>query len=303
MSANNNPPKISIIIPLYNTEKYITECAKSLFEQTYSNIEFIFINDCSTDKSLERLHLVTNIYNNRDIKIITNPHNIGASASRNTGINIASGEYITFCDSDDWIEINAIEEMVETAQHSGADIIVCPFFTNLEPQIFPSFDVADLNSIAISNQYFSLWNKLFKANLIKENLSLPGIDCWEDVSIIARIYSATPKIVLLNTPFYHYRKFRHKSLTTDSQARQLNDRLTYTDFLIQWFEERGLTSQYERFLNHLKFIAKIKMLRTSPRQYHRWKHTFPEANRHIMSYTDIPYHYRILFYIAARLIP
>ena len=288
---------------MYNTEKYITECAKSLLGQTYSNIEFIFINDCSTDKSLERLHLVTSLYSNRDIKIITNPQNIGASTSRNTGINIASGEYITFCDSDDWIELNAIEKMAETAQHTAADIIVCPFFINTEQLMFPSDNIADLNGIAISNQYFSLWNKLFKANLIKENLSLPGIDCWEDLSIIARIYSTAPKIELLNTPFYHYRKFRHKSLTTGSQARQLNDRLKYTNFLIQWFEERGLTSQYERFLNHLKFIAKIKMLRTSPCQYRRWKHTFPESNRQIMSYTDIPFHYRVLFYIAAHLIP
>lgn len=303
MSANNNHPKISIIIPLYNTELYIEECANSLLHQTYPNIEFIFINDCSTDRSLERLTQIANRFNNRDIKIITNPQNIGVSASRNIGIDVASGEYITFCDSDDRIETCAIEKMIETAQHTCSDIVVCPFFSDSQPQQFPSNDIADLNNIAISNQYFSLWNKLFKAKLIKDNQSLPNVNYWEDLSIMARIYANAPKVELLNTPFYHYRKFRQKALTTDSQARQLNDRLKYTDFLIQWFEKRGLTSKYERFLNHLKFIAKIKMLRTSPRQYRRWKHTFPESNQHIMSYTDIPLHYRILFSIAVRLIP
>lgn len=307
MKETTPQAKVSVIIPVFNTEKYILKCAESLFRQTYPEIEYIFINDCSTDNSLKLLTQLSCKYDARDIKIINNSQNVGSSATRNIGVETASGEYITFCDSDDWIEPYAIEQMISFAHHTKADVVVCPFFNNtynIEKILYyKSPDIAELNTIPINYQHFSLVNKLFKATLIKDNLSLPGIDCWEDLSIVSRIYATSPKVVLLNTPFYHYRKYEHKSLTSDSHERQLKDRLQYTEFLLKWFTAQGLNIKYERFLNHLKFTSKIKMLRTSPRQYRRWKHTFPESNRHIMSYTDIPLHYRILFYLAAHLIP
>ena len=92
------------------------------------------------------------------------------------------------------------------------------------------------------------------------------------------------------------------SLTSSSHERQLEDRLIYANYLTQWFEERKLTERYAHFLNHLKFMSKIKMLRTSPRQFKRWKNTFPESNKYIMTYQDIPLKYRILFYLADKLI-
>ena len=301
-------PKVSIIIPVYNVEKYISQCATSLFEQTYSNIEYIFINDASTDKSLQLLQQVKNKYNYRNTVILNNPHNLGSSETRNIGLNIASGEYINFCDSDDWTEPTAIEDMVNTIIYQNADVVVTPFYTNTfekESTLhFPSTDIANLNYIPIDFQHFSLCNKLIKTSLIKYNqlYSLNKVDCWEDLSIISRLYAFEPKVVLLNTPYYHYRKYEYKSLTSDSHERQLNDRLKYADFLSLWFKENHFEQKYEQFLNHLKFTAKIKMLRTSPRQFRRWKSTYPESNKHIMSYTDIPLHYRFLFYLANILI-
>lgn len=301
-------PKVSIIIPVYNVEKYIAKCATSLFEQTYSNIEYIFVNDASTDNSLQQLQLITNKYTTRNIIILNNKHNIGSSATRNKGLNIATGEFINFCDSDDWVEPRAIENMVKFALSQNADVVVTPFYTNTFKKenilYFSSTDIADLNKIPINFQHFSLWNKLIKTSFIKNNqlYSVPGIDCWEDLSVISRLYALEPKVVLLNTPYYHYRKYEYKSLTSDSHERQLNDRLKYADFLSKWFKEKKLEYKYEQFLNHLKFTAKIKMLRTSPRQYRHWKTTYPDTNKHIMSYTDIPLHYRLLFYIANILI-
>lgn len=300
-------PKVSIVIPVYNVERYIGKCAKSLLEQTYQNIEYIFINDASTDNSLEILKETISEYD-RNITILNNPRNSGSSATRNAGLEVATGEYITFCDSDDWIEPTAIDEMVNTALQNNADVVVTPFYTNTfnDERIlfYKHSDISDLNTIPINFQHFSLCNKLIKTHIIKDNEIhlLTGIDCWEDLSVISRIYSLNPKVILLNKPFYHYRKYEYKSLTSDSHERQLNDRLKYTEFLIGWFKELNLDKKYEQFLNHLKFTAKIKMLRTSPRQFRRWKSTYPESNKHIFSYTDIPIHYRILFYIADKLI-
>ncbi len=301
-------PKVSIIIPVYNVEKYITKCATSLFEQTYSNIEYIFVNDASTDNSLSILQYISSKYSSKNIIIHNNNTNLGSSETRNIGINIASGEFSIFCDSDDWVEPEAIEKMVNTALSQNADVVITPFYTNTFDKEnilnFPSQDIANLNIIPIDFLHFSLCNKLIRTSFIKDHklYSLHGVDCWEDLSIISRLYALEPKVALINTPFYHYRKYEHKSLTSDSHERQLIDRLKYADFLVKWFKENGLEQKYAQFLNHLKFTAKIKMLRTSPRQFKRWKTTYPETNKHIMSYSDIPLHYRILFFIANILI-
>lgn len=308
MYFDNKHPKVSIIIPVYNVEQYITKCTESLLQQTYPNIEYIFINDASTDNSLKELKSTTDKYPSRNIIILDNKSNNGSSTTRNIGIETATGDYINFCDSDDWVESTAIEEMVATAISNNADVVATPFYTNTfkteNVLYFPSSNIADLNSIPINFQHFSLWNKLIRASILQENniLSLPGIDCWEDLSIISRIFALTSSVVLLNKPFYHYRKYEYHSLTSDSHERQLNDRLRYTEFLIKWFTENNLSTKYTKFLNHLKFTAKIKMLRTTPKQFRLWKRTYPESNKHIMSYTDIPLHYRILFYLANKII-
>lgn len=299
---NNITPLVSIIIPVYNTQDYIIKCATSLFEQTYQNIEFIFINDCSTDNSYTKLLEIASKYPNRCSYLYNNKHNLGSSATRNIGIDKATGEYIIFCDSDDWVETTMIEEMVYYALNNNAEVVVSPFYTNTFQKEtvleYKSAIVNDLNNISLDFQHFSLCNKLIRLTFIQENRSLDGIDCWEDLSIISRIYALGAKVVLLNKPFYHYRKYEYHSLTSSSHERQLDDRLKYTEFLIKWFEDKGLTTKYSRFLNHLKFTSKIKMLRTTPRQYKRWKYTYPESNKHIFSYTDIPLKYRILFYLA-----
>ena len=295
-------PLVSIIVPVYNAQDYINKCATSLLEQTYQNIEYIFINDASTDNSYKQLLDVISSYPNRICKVINNDKNIGSSATRNIGIKHAKGDYINFCDSDDWVEPTMIDEMVQTACINSADVVVTPFYTNtFENESilnYKSQEINNLNVIPLDFQHLSLCNKLTSTRLLKENLSLDGIDCWEDLSIISRIYALDAKVVLLNKPFYHYRKYEYHSLTSSSHERQLNDRLKYTEFLIEWFDSKGLSNKYFQFLNHLKFTSKIKMLRTTPRQYKRWKNTYPESNKYIMSYRNIPFHYRILFYIA-----
>ena len=105
--------KLSIIVPMYNTEKYIERCARSLFEQTLTGIEFIFVNDCSPDRSLLILKRIIDEYVDRSlvIRIIEHEKNMGLAVARTTGLNQAKGEYIIHCDSDDWIETDMYEVM------------------------------------------------------------------------------------------------------------------------------------------------------------------------------------------------
>lgn len=123
---------ISIVIPVYNVEDYLERCLNSVILQTYKNIEILLINDGSTDNSLE----ICKKYANTDNRIkIINQKNKGASSARNKGIECATGKYITFVDSDDWVETNFIEKLYEEIEDN--DVIRCQYFVNREQEEIP----------------------------------------------------------------------------------------------------------------------------------------------------------------------
>lgn len=123
-------PKVSICIPVYNVEKYIGRCARSLFDQTLDDIEYIFVNDCSPDRSMSVLERVIKEYPKRkpQIQIINHNTNQGSAAARNSCLSVATGEYIGWCDSDDWVEPQMYEKMYEKGVAEKADIVYCGFY-------------------------------------------------------------------------------------------------------------------------------------------------------------------------------
>ena len=122
-------PIISIIIPIYKSEKFIEKCSRSLFEQTLNNIEFIFINDSTPDISISLLYNIIDHYPNREekFKIINLEKNQGVANARNVGIENATGEYVIHCDSDDWVDKDMYERLYRKAQETDADIVGCNF--------------------------------------------------------------------------------------------------------------------------------------------------------------------------------
>ncbi len=122
---NITAPAISVIIPMYNVEKYIGECLDSLFLQTFQDFEIILVNDCATDNSLEIAESYVEKFDGR-LKIYTNEKNSGVSATRNTGLLKASGEYVFFMDSDDLLLLNGLEDMYTLAKEHDVDFINCP---------------------------------------------------------------------------------------------------------------------------------------------------------------------------------
>ena len=117
--------KVSIIVPVYGVESYIERCARSLFEQSYQDLDFVFVNDCTPDHSIELLKEVINAYPERvdSIKIISHEKNRGLAASRNTGLDHATGEFIMCVDSDDWLALGAVELLVKKQVENDADIV------------------------------------------------------------------------------------------------------------------------------------------------------------------------------------
>ena len=120
---------VSVLVPVYNVSKFIERCLHTLFSQTYDNIQYIFVNDCTPDQSIEIIQKVLNKYPQRKehVKIINHDKNRGLAAARNTGIENAGGEYVLHIDSDDYIELDMVELMFGKAKEEDADIVVCDF--------------------------------------------------------------------------------------------------------------------------------------------------------------------------------
>ena len=125
-----NYPKVSILTPVYGVEKYIRRCAESLMSQTYENLEYIIVNDCTKDASVEILKEVIAEYPKRKekVKLIELPDNKGLANARNVAIDAATGVFVLIVDSDDWVEPDIVEELVKYQQETEADIVSCNTF-------------------------------------------------------------------------------------------------------------------------------------------------------------------------------
>jgi glycosyltransferase involved in cell wall biosynthesis len=179
MSIN---PKVSVIIPVYKAEQYIEKCARSLFEQTLDDIEFIFIDDCTPDNSIDILKCLIRDYPHRksQVKIIHNEENKGISTTRNIGLNNSTGEYIIHCDSDDWIDDDLYEKLYLKAIEEKSDIVLCDFIREESGNLkirkeFLNENVEEyVKAILTTKLSPYLWNKLVSRNLyLKYNIFFP----------------------------------------------------------------------------------------------------------------------------------
>lgn len=206
-------PKISVIIPIYGVEEYIERCAISLFEQTLDDIEYLFINDCTKDNSINILKQVFDRYPHRKVqaKIIDMPQNSGQAAVRRYGIELATGEYVIHCDSDDWVETDMYKCMYDKALQSRADIVVCDYNISESPLKFrcihshiPTDKEKFINGILDGSVPGFLWNKLINASLLDKIQFYPKDNFTEDMVINIQLAYYAERIVNINKGFYHY---------------------------------------------------------------------------------------------------
>lgn len=210
-------PLVSIIVPVYNVEPYIEQCCRSVFEQTYSNCEFIFVDDCGTDRSMDILYGLIEEYSHlkNRIRVIRHDGNKGLPTARKTGIEAARGEYVQFVDSDDYVEKNMTEHLTCIAVEHDADIAVCDYFSSDNISTTPlktDVHVVDGKQCMVLglngyDRYIVFWNKLFRRSLIYDNqLYAPAkARCDEDGCVVYRALYLAKKVVSTSLPLYHYR--------------------------------------------------------------------------------------------------
>lgn len=199
--------KVSIIIPVYNTFDFLNRCLDSIVNQSYNNLEIILINDGSTDNSLD----ICNEYMKKDSRIIViNKKNNGVSAARNDGIKKASGDFICFFDSDDSVESNMIEILLNNMIINNVDLSICDYSiingSNAKPKTNNSF-LIDNREDYHRNYYLYqgyLWNKMFKTSLVKKISFNESIHCCEDELFITQYVEYCDSFYYDNRKLYNY---------------------------------------------------------------------------------------------------
>ena len=238
--------KLSVIIPVYNMEKYLTRCLNSVTKQTLIDIEIICVNDGSTDKSQEILEQ----YAKKDNRIkIIKIENSGQAVARNTGISAATGEYLGFVDSDDWIDKNYFEKMYNTAKKYDAPIACAGFkrFKYANGQIKKQFkyekcidninDMIDADNVP---EHCYIWNKIYKRkNWIDANMKFPENMIFEDIAIILKILNSLGPMVTVPNVYYHYRR-RKNSTVTQNNAKAKEDYKSAYNLMLEYANKNNI---------------------------------------------------------------
>lgn len=202
---------VSVIVPVYNAEKYLDRCINSIIKQTYENIELLLIDDGSTDQSSE----ICIAWKNKDSRVrFFHQENAGVSSARNLGLTNATGDYITFVDADDYIELDFCEKMVAVIQQSNAEIVFCEHRKIFEDGT-RRFTGSNSNSIKtisrIEFEYYGskerrvVWGAIYLASLLKELKFSTGIAIGEDALFLANAIQKADKITYYDTILYNYR--------------------------------------------------------------------------------------------------
>ena len=270
--------KVSIIIPVYNVERYLSRSLDSVISQTYKNLEIICINDCSSDGSLDILEQ----YKKLDDRIIiyNNKEKQTASYSRNLGISKSTGEYIMFVDGDDYIASNYVESMVKHISSTGAEVVISDYYTlnfwkdesDEKYYYYWQYDKAPYNieNVRIDTTdtknfvYFAVpcWNKIFSAEFLKsKNVNFPPIHIYEDVVFWGKVWLNLQNLYYTPNAFYFYRKKRYGSLTTKRDIDVYNV-ITIHKMLADLFKEYNRYDEMKNILDYIMvrdFLSKLSL--------------------------------------------
>lgn len=262
--------KISVLVPVYGVEKFIEKCCISLFNNTIAqDCEFIFVNDCSKDKSIEILNSIISKYPNLNIKIINHDKNKGLASARNTGIANASSEYVCFVDSDDWVELDYFETAYNTAKEQDADIVTFGYFSEGRKackKYFHKFpdDLENIYSYFLVDKVRGyVWNKFYKKSLFTDNniLWADGINMWEDIYINSRILLKAKKFYSIDKCLYHYRTTNTTSIVHTKNPNKFNNVIFVLHSIETLLKENNLYEKFKKELFYKTVSFKMSIFR------------------------------------------
>lgn len=311
-------PKVSVIIPIYGVEKYIERCSRSLFEQTLEDMEFVFVNDCTKDKSLEVLEHTLADYPLRQsqVKILNHETNKGLPQARMTGIAQATGEYIAHCDSDDWVDVTMYERLYNVAEKDGYDMVVSDYFIirgndmqKVTGCYMPQKE-SFIHDLMFSKISWAVWNKMVKRSIYDcKQLICPKGSMSEDMVFTLQLANTSQSIGYVESPLYYYR-VNEKSMTIQTGEEAILKKYKQVCDNIDIIEK--YSHQYMEYnfikdgLLHIKISqgSLLKPLLNQPKHYALWKKIVRGHLMQIFMSSQLPVKDKtIVLLIISRIIP
>lgn len=273
---------ISIVIPIYNAERFLPKCLDSILDQTYTNLEVICVNDSSPDNSLE----VLNKYAEKDSRIrVVDKENEGVSAARNVGLSMVSGEYVMFVDADDWIDPETCQCAVDAMTEYQVDVVLWSYVSeNHGNQSFKKLFNGDMvfeeeickqrlhrrfvgivdDELAhpeLADALCPVWGKLYKREVIQKSgarfVDLSEIGTYEDGLFNLEVFGEVKKVVYLDRYFYHYRRDNTGSATSRYNPNLFNQWQNLYQRMTEYITERNLPEVYTKALHNRRSLGML----------------------------------------------
>lgn len=273
--------KVSIVVPVYNVEKYMKRCLDSILAQTYTNLEIILVDDGSTDSSGE----ICDTYAEKDNRVVViHKDNGGLSDARNVGIEKATGEYIAFIDSDDYIDLSMVQVMVEKLEATSSDIVLCNYEyvdedgrlidesngeTRVISEELTSEQALDRLCKANSTYYTIACNKIYKKEIFDKVRFRKG-KLHEDEFIVHEIYARMNKMVCIEDGFYKYVQ-RNSSITNNNRTSRHLDVVEALFLRTQFFinTNRGYNAKHTLGMATGTFVRLVGMIKQKDDKYNK----------------------------------
>lgn len=296
---------LSVIIPIYNTAPYLERCVVSLMEQTLEvGIEYIFVDDCSTDNSYELLQTLLSRYSGRahQIHVYTTPCHSGIGAARALGMSHAKGDYIIHCDSDDWVSSDAYQSLAKRISDTNADLILTDFFLEEEANTisvsYPEWSIGQRLSTGL---WWMLWSHAIKRSLLSQyDLRIESsFNYWEDMDFVMRVYHFANDIAYLHNPIYHYNRRNPSALTRHSNDLSMLDScLSVINHLTDFYQQQKVECPLR--LMELKRSTRDLYLQSNPVDWKSWLKLFPDSWRYLWHDSRINLSYRLVYTMASK---
>lgn len=299
-------PKVSVIIPVYGVEQYIERCARSLFEQTLDNIEYIFIDDCTPDSSIDILKSVLRDYPNRENQVVIRrmERNSGSAVVRKWGMKHAVGEYVIHCDSDDWVDVNAYKKMYEVGISKDADVVICDYCKTdgiSKTTFVGCHDVEKkgfFENLLLKKDLWSLWNKMFKRTFVADDIIWPKGDMSEDALICIQLVYKSNRIAYIPECFYCY--FCNplsitRIISEEAVLRRFRQSVMNGYDMMTFFKQNNIYTRYQDEIDRILLDKKniLRPIIKEKKYYDLWKNTFSEIDYRIFFNKSVSYKMKV----------
>lgn len=295
---------VSIMIPVYNTEEFIEKCLRSVCEQTLDNFEIVIVDDCSPDNAMSIVDNVLKDYPERkkSTQIIRLEKNVGLASARKIAFPKMRGTYVTCLDSDDYLEHDALEEMLKKAQETDADMVICDFFNTFADDkdvlVSQKIGVDILSDLFVNKLHASYCNKLYKKEILDQIVILDSINMCEDFLAMTQMMFYAKKVVYIEKAFLHYVQYNSNSYTKKISQKSIDDILMVAEFLENFLKNNNVYERYRKEWYHRKLFFKFMVLKNlNFWDRKKYLNIYLEANEEICSLSLYP---RLILHLAKR---